>query len=197
MSGAGTPRRSGRALWLLTILAALLAFWLFPSRRAYHKARRVLDAYENEKPSASAVAGVADPGSPSASNAQQQATPPEPPSHLADDLNAPGKDIHSDLRIVNDLFEQYRASTHGLDPIGSNREITAALAGNNRLGYQFLPKNHPAINSRGELMDRWGTPFFFHQLGGDEMQIRSAGPDRKLYTDDDEVLTPGANPPHL
>lgn len=133
---------------------------------------------------------------PAKRNARSRASSEEP-SHLADDLNSPRTDIHADLRIVNELFDQYRSATHRLNPTGDNREITAALAGRNALGFSFLPPDSPAINSAGELVDRWGTPFFFHQLGGDQMQIRSAGPDRKLYTDDDEVLTPGLSPPHL
>jgi hypothetical protein len=43
------------------------------------------------------------------------------------------------------------------------------------------------INARGELVDYWGTPFFFHQLSGTEMEIRSAGPDRVMWTVDDLV----------
>ena len=121
----------------------------------------------------------------------------EEPSHLADQLNSPATDIHSDLRIVNELFDQYRSAVHGPNPVGENAEIVAVLTGKNRLDYSFLPPNHPAINTAGQLVDRWGTPFFFHQLSADQMQIRSAGPDRKLYTADDEVLTPGLYQPHL
>jgi len=119
----------------------------------------------------------------------------EEPSHLADRLNAPTSDIASDLRVLNDIFVQYRSATHGENPVGENAEITAALTGRNKLGFSFIPKNHPAINARGELCDRWGMPFFFHQLSGTQMEIRSAGPDRKLWTDDDKVLTPGLHSP--
>jgi hypothetical protein len=119
----------------------------------------------------------------------------EEPSHLADRLDAPTSDIASDLRVLNDIFVQYRSAIHGENPVGENVEITAALTGRNKLGFSFIPKNHPAINARGELCDRWGTPFFFHQLSGTQMEIRSAGPDRKLWTDDDKVLTPGLHSP--
>jgi len=119
------------------------------------------------------------------------------PSHLADLLNSPTTDINADLRLLDDIFQQYRSAIHGDDPIGDNKDITAALVGNNKLEFAFIPKNHPAINQKGELCDRWGSPFFFHQLSGTEMQIRSAGPDKKLFTDDDIVITPGLYPPHL
>ena len=68
--------------------------------------------------------------------------------------------------------------------------ITAALTGKNPLNFQFIRRDHPAINARGELCDRWGTPFFFHALSGTRMELRSAGPDRQMYTDDDLVFTP-------
>ena len=132
--------------------------------------------------------------SPAASNLSPNG---EEPSHVADLLNSPTTDIHSDLRIVNELFDQFRSAVHGPNPVGENAEIVAALTGKNKLGYAFLPPHHPAINAQGELVDRWGTPFFFHQLSSDQMQIRSAGPDHKMYTDDDEVMTPGLYPPHL
>lgn len=118
------------------------------------------------------------------------ATPPpipaEPRSPLADRLNASDGGIQGDLRIIADILENYH-QRFGEMPIGTNAEITAALAGDNRLGHAPLPADHPAIDEQGRLLDRWGTPFFFHQLSRDRMDIRSAGPDRHLFTDDDIV----------
>lgn len=112
-------------------------------------------------------------------------------SALADALNAPSGDIHADLRVVTVLLEAFRTNfPHDGNPVGSNAEITAALAGRNRLHVAVLPPNHPAINARGELCDRWGTPFFFHAESGLRMEVRSAGPDKKLWTDDDVSFTP-------
>jgi len=75
---------------------------------------------------------------------------------------------------------------------GHHVEITAALAGNNPVRFAFIPPGHRAINARGELVDRWGTPFRFHQLSGTQMEIRSAGPDRKFGTTDDAEFSPGS-----
>jgi hypothetical protein len=111
-------------------------------------------------------------------------------SRLADGLNAPSGDVHSDLRLMNEVFVAYRAALRTGNPVGENSEITAALTGRNKLGYAFIAPDNPAINLKGELCDRWGTPYFFHQLSGEKMEIRSAGPDRMLWTADDEVLTP-------
>ena len=99
--------------------------------------------------------------------------------------------IAADLRLVSDLIEAFRTNfPHDGNPVGENAEITAALTGKNKLGLVLIPPEHPAINSRGELCDRWGSPFFFHQLSGTQMEIRSAGPDKKLWTNDDVTLTP-------
>ena len=143
--------------------------------------------------------------SPQGSESAAQSAPPvgggpaagpyasEEPSRLADRLNAPGADIASDLHVLNDVFASFRSATHGENPVGQNTDITAALTGRNPLGFAFIPPNHPAINKRGELCDRWGTPFFFHQESGTQMEIRSAGPDRRMWTAVDAVLTPGPN----
>jgi hypothetical protein len=127
---------------------------------------------------------------PQQTGAKRAATGTEERSRLADDLNSASGDVHSDLRLVNEIFVAYRGATRSENPVGENSEITASLEGRNRLGYAFIPTDNPAINAKGELCDRWGTPFFFHQLSGQRMEIRSAGPDHRMWTPDDEVLTP-------
>jgi len=68
-------------------------------------------------------------------------------------------------------------------------EITAALNGGNPKQTQFTREDYGmSMNARGELIDPWGTPYFFHQLSGTEMEIRSAGPDRIMWTADDLVI---------
>jgi hypothetical protein len=111
-------------------------------------------------------------------------------SQLADGLNVPSGDVHADLRLVNAIFLAYQNALRRGNPVGENNEITAALMGRNKLGFAFIPVDCAAVNRRGELCDRWGTPYFFHQLSGEKMEIRSAGPDRRLWTADDQVLTP-------
>jgi hypothetical protein len=108
------------------------------------------------------------------------------PSRIADRLNAADGDIRRDLEIVSELFAAWQSNfPREGNPVGDNAEITAALAGKNRLGFAFIPRNHPAIDAQGELCDRWGTPFRLHQASGTLMEIRSAGPDRKFATADD------------
>jgi hypothetical protein len=111
-------------------------------------------------------------------------------SPLADKLNDPAGTIRDDMEIVGGIFTNYLHAFKEA-PIGTNAEITAALAGDNSRGHAPLAADSPAINSNGELVDRWGTPFFFHQMSANSMDVRSAGPDRTLYTSDDTLWADG------
>ncbi len=70
-------------------------------------------------------------------------------------------------------------------PLSANEDWAAFFRGANSARERFLPDRHPALNAAGQLVDRWGTPLFFHALGAGRYEIRSAGPDRLLWTDDD------------
>jgi hypothetical protein len=116
-------------------------------------------------------------------------------SQLADMLNASNGTIQTDLKILGDVFDAWQTNfPRQGNPVGENADITAALAGANDLKFAFIPRRHPAIDSDGELCDRWGTPFRFHQVSGHHMEIRSAGPDRKFGTADDAVWNPAPAP---
>jgi hypothetical protein len=136
-----------------------------------------------------AASGPANRAAAAAATRPEAGTAPER-SDLADELASPAGNVHADLAAINAIFEAYRSSIHGMDPVGENREITAALTGHNKLGFAFIPPDCPALNAQGELCDRWGTPYFFHQIAGDRMEVRSAGPDHRLWTDDDVVFSP-------
>lgn len=85
-------------------------------------------------------------------------------------------------------FRQY-ALKFGGNPVGDNAEITAALRGQNPRQSVFLTvRDGLRVNSEGQAVDAWGTPYFFHQLSRTEMEIRSAGPDHRMWTADDLVL---------
>ena len=91
------------------------------------------------------------------------------------------------LGNLRNAVSQY-GSRFGGNPVGTNPEITKALNGENPKQVKFLSEESGLrINARGELVDYWGTPFFFHQLSGTEMEIHSAGPDKLMWTADDLV----------
>jgi hypothetical protein len=89
-----------------------------------------------------------------------------------------------DLEKVMLMLRDYRTLMKE-NPVGSNAEITKALMGGNPKHAQLGPTNGEGVNDKGELVDRWGTPYFFHQMSATVMEIRSAGPDKVLWTTDD------------
>ena len=92
------------------------------------------------------------------------------------------------LENVRAVFRQYHLR-FGSNPVGTNPEITATLNGRNPRQVVFLnPDDGLQTNARGELLDNWGTPYFFHQLSSTEMEIHSAGPDRTMWSPDDLVI---------
>lgn len=90
----------------------------------------------------------------------------------------------TDLDDVQVTLREYR-NVFRENPVGSNAEIMSALNGANPRKVRLGPPAGQSLNASGELCDRWGTPYFFHQLSGTRMEIRSAGPDRTMWTADD------------
>jgi hypothetical protein len=93
----------------------------------------------------------------------------------------------NDLTLMSRLMDNSRLllKSAANRPLSANEDWADFLRGKNSAHERFLPDNHVALNTNGQLVDRWGTPLFFHALGGGRFDIRSAGPDRKLWTDDD------------
>ncbi len=173
-------KRLTPTLVLGALILALLAWYFWPTSPA-------TDSTSASTPSAPA-SQISNPPS------QIPAPPPAPAerSPLADTLNAPGATVRADLRVVAEILDTFRTNfPRDGNPVGTNAEITAVLIGKNKLRLALIPPDHPAVSrSTGELLDRWGTPFFFHAESGTRMTITSAGPDKKLHTPDDETFTP-------
>lgn len=130
-----------------------------------------------------------------AESAQTVATPPpvattrpaavlaiEPAEPPAESEDVAGARIQIDQARL--MLRDYR-SLFGENPVGTNAEIMKALMGGNPRGATLGPPEGASLNEKGELVDRWGTPYFFHQLSKTEMEVISAGPDRKMFTRDD------------
>lgn len=172
------------ALWLIALALVALAI--------FHLKRRA-----GPPPAASADGKTAGPvvESPVAvTPASGRDAAPSPATALASrDVGAPttpaavSTEVQVQLDNVKLLIRDYRLAL-GENPVGSNAEITKALMGANPKKTRFVLAGDARLNDRGELVDPWRTPYFFHQISGREMEIRSAGPDRRMWTDDDLVL---------
>ena len=112
---------------------------------------------------------------------------------LAYTLNSPGTAPEHDLETLTILLDLFQRANNGAIPEGGlNEEIVAGLCGRNARHFAVLPADCPGLSPAGELLDRWGTPYFLHPLSREILQIRSAGPDRKFGTADDLDLHPDA-----
>jgi hypothetical protein len=109
--------------------------------------------------------------------------PPAEPKGLTPQEIQTVRDAIDNLEFV---FRDFATGLGG-NPVGTNAEITAALRGDNLKQLKLDLPQDSTINPAGELCDPWGTPWFFHQLSRTKMEIRSAGKDRQLYTEDDFV----------
>ena len=96
-------------------------------------------------------------------------------------------ELRDEVENVQFALRDYRSAL-GENPIGNNAEITKALTGDNLKQVKIPVPPGSTVNADGEMCDRWGTPYFFHQLSGRQMEVRSAGPDREMNTADDLVV---------
>ena len=110
--------------------------------------------------------------------------PPPPAPEPADTSDAAQAQVVADIDDLQIVVRDFRASLGG-NPVGNNAEIVKQLMGDNLKQVKLTLPAGTTLNGEGELCDRWGTPLFFHQVSRDQMEIRSAGPDRKMWTGDD------------
>jgi hypothetical protein len=88
---------------------------------------------------------------------------------------------------VDNLFyalQQYKEHV-GSYPSGSNADIAKALMGGNPKNVMILVGRKRELNSKGEIVDPWGTPLRIY-FAGEGILIRSAGPNKRF--DDSTIL---------
>ncbi len=100
-------------------------------------------------------------------------------------MHNPDTDPQTDLEALESMFSLYRWAYKYVPEGGDNRELVSALLGDNPKNLVFLPAKHAKLNADGELLDRWGTPYFFHKISDQVIDVISAGPDRRLWSSDD------------
>ena len=134
------------------------------------------------------------PPTPAPASARTPSFTPASPSSKPGDSSppAPPQDPEGTAKAAIDvdkvglMFRDYRTRM-GENPTGTNAEIMRAVMGENPKQARLGPPEGQQLNGNGELVDRWGTPYFFHQMSRTDMEIRSAGPDRQMWTADDVV----------
>jgi hypothetical protein len=193
-----------KVLTVATVLIGIVALVLF-----FHSKKpaadttaptQALPTSQPENPSAAENNNNSAPAPASSSASANPALPgpssPAPAPNLADRAGAvppapatPSADIPPAIFVQNvrRAINQFGAMFGG-NPVGTNPEITAQLNGGNPKGINFIdPEAGMRINGNGELVDSWGTPLFFHQLSANDTEVRSAGPDKTMWTGDDLV----------
>lgn len=158
---------SARRIWLACGAVALL-LWLMFGSRSPNRPDATHKSYESHRP-------------PSASQ------PPIGAAILKDKYADPAAKPEADLDLMFFVLDNFSLLVKGGDPLplGANEDIAAALRGKNKARLRFLPDDSPVFDSQGRLIDRWGSPLYFHANARDRLDIRSAGPDKQMWTADD------------
>jgi hypothetical protein len=91
----------------------------------------------------------------------------------------PVRAFNSEVDNLFEAFHQYK--THvGNYPTGNNVEIAKALLeGQNPKKIIILAVRKAELNSKGEIVDPWGTPLKIY-FANNEVLIRSAGPNKQF-----------------
>lgn len=120
---------------------------------------------------------------------------PEPPNSptLGDQILAPYGSSKSTLEDDITLFRNYLSNVFILvkqrDPrhYSTNQDLAEFLLGKRGQLEPYLSSSTPVLSPSNELIDRHGSPLIIHPLSRDQIEIRSAGPDKIPYTKDDVV----------
>ena len=172
------------AIIILSLSLVFFAIW------ALHKSRGA--RVGGTSPSSSSTRQMRSQGSSTRatppSQGDEAGVPAGPPAlAVANEDAKRGHDASSDPQflVVRQMLRDYRAAL-GENPVGTNSEITKALLGANSRKARFIA-SEARLNSAHQLVDRWDHPYFFHQLSRSRTEIRSAGPDGRMWTSDDQI----------
>ncbi len=106
---------------------------------------------------------------------------------VADVLGRPSLSSQDEPDAVLKLLEAYRDLTGSFPSAVDNPGVLRELRGGNPRAIRIFPEEHPRYRRDGALLDAWGRPFVFSKRDGGVMEVRSAGPDGVVDTDDDIV----------
>ncbi len=136
---------------------------------------RVWSGFDQEKVKASKEAST------------NPATPPVNVALLYDHFLEPQESPEEELRALQNLTVQFSLYHKEINTVfyDSNAALTAQL-----IKHGELSPDHPALGTETSeplILDRWGSPYILHLAGSKQIQIRSSGPDRRPYTEDDLI----------
>jgi hypothetical protein len=98
--------------------------------------------------------------------------------------NIKSAQFNEDIDNLFDALQRYKDKV-GSYPVGNNAAIVQALLGNNPKNLIILVGRKKDLNSKGEIVDPWGTPIRIY-FAGEGILVRSAGPNKRF--DDSTVL---------
>ena len=189
-----------KKLWAIVIFVAVVTGLFFLLRTKNPSAENPAKQNEaaSETPANSPIAHNPSPSVPSSTlndstpnitsstDLAARAASPNPPGSSNDTNEPPELPPFTVLDKARVVIHNYHAA-FGENPVGDAPEIAAALQGRNPKQINFLAESGLRLNNKGEIVDAYGTPFFFHQISGQEIEIRSAGQDKVMWTADDLV----------
>jgi hypothetical protein len=169
------------AILLVVVLVLGLGIWFLwqPSRNSHPQNSKLANETVATDVAVSAVT--------SSTTERAGQTAPLLGETILRDYASPNLPPENDLTLMSRLMENslLLLKSAANRPLSANEDWAALFRGQNAVHEQLLPAQHVALNAQGQLVDRWGAPLFFHALGGGRYEIRSAGPDSKLWTTDD------------
>lgn len=175
-------------LWLLLLCLCFLAGLLMLATM-----ERIAKRAAVESPPPSRVVVEEEPPVPAPARAAVEAPVAEAEFSGHPDALAFGTDAiapEREVAVLYDFLHAYRRE-FGAFPTGNeNAHFLNALAGANPGQLTIFPIDHPRVSPDGELLDAWGRPFHFHVIDRNYLEVRSAGPDGELFTDDDITAPP-------
>lgn len=169
-----------KVIKLVLLLAAAVAIWWLgrPQAPAGGAPKQ-----EGQAMSEAAVKARQEAAALRAQNKEEPLPGAEILAHYGDAATRPEDDLHAMAHAFSNLM--LLAKGNAPFRMGANEEFAAALLGKNAAGTVFLVPPHACLNASGQIVDRWGTPLFFHVRDAARIDIRSAGPDHMLWTADD------------
>lgn len=175
--------------WLALLCCLFVFIWFLLAQTEDDAAPKDVELLKSEKSSSTDSLKKQE----SANSKGDQKNPSSDIVLLQDELQGYGSaeaEAIDDIRLLQNLIEvfQYHLKYNDALPTAGNKELTAALLGENRYNDRFISKDFSFLNAEREITDRWGSPLIFHFESAHCPDIRSVGPDKTPWTEDDVVF---------